>query len=760
MTRRPHERAHDTRKRNGPLRHRWSGVMTLLSNRSMRAHLFLLVIIAVSPALAIILYTGMEQRSSAAAEARTRCAILVRSCAGEIEHTVTSTRQMLMTIAVLPDVRALNRAGCTALFRDILRNNPRYLNLQLFRPNGDCLASALPAPSALNVSDRKYFRDALRHRSFAVGEFIVGRTTRQPMLNLAYPIVDKDGGVHAVLQAAVDLSRISQVIDRSLLPDSSTLVVLDHKGTVLFHTADPALIGASDDRELFSDMTRPGNLENVITKQSGESKRIVAFTSLRLPGYDAPYLHVRLELPEEAALSRASFVLARNLWLMIIAACLAGIAAFVHAHIGILNRTSRLVKASEAIAAGMFDTKVGIPYEAGEFGRIAKAFDEMSAHLSRHEKERADFIRELTNAINWALDEKAKNEAIIACVGDGISIQDRSYRILYQNDLHKKLVGDHLNELCYVAYENEQQICPSCPVQLSFQDGLVHTMERQTVIDGNPLYVLVTASPLLDSSGEIVGGIELVKDITAWKQAELELKQTARKLAESNNELQQFAYIASHDLQEPLRTITSFIQLLARRYKGKLDKDADDFIGFITDGAARMQQLINDLLAYSRIESRGQRFVRFDGEAVLSNTLAALGTALAESGAEITHDPLPTLLGDPGQFAQLLQNLISNAIKFRGDAVPRIHVSCVERQEEWELCVRDNGIGIEPQFFERIFEIFQRLHTRQEYVGTGIGLAVCKKIVERHGGRLWVESEPGNGSSFRFTIRKTAGEEA
>jgi PAS domain S-box-containing protein len=254
-----------------------------------------------------------------------------------------------------------------------------------------------------------------------------------------------------------------------------------------------------------------------------------------------------------------------------------------------------------------------------------------------------------------------------------------------------------------------------------------------------------------------------IMDITERRAAEKALqeyrdhledlvKERTAELARSNADLEQFAYVASHDLQEPLRMVASFTQLLAKRYQGKLDADADEFIAFAVDGASRMQRLINDLLAYSRVTTRKNPFLRVECDKVLDSVINNLKLAIDESGAIIARDPLPAVMGDPLQVGQIFQNLITNAIKFRSDEPLQIHISADLKDTDWVFSFRDNGIGIDSDQYERIFVIFQRLLDKKGTPGTGIGLAICKKIVENHGGRIWVESRPGEGSVFYFTI--------
>ena len=349
-------------------------------------------------------------------------------------------------------------------------------------------------------------------------------------------------------------------------------------------------------------------------------------------------------------------------------------------------------------------------------------------------------------------------------MADGVRVFDKNLRLVVCNQKSLDLFGfPQSYGVPGVPYEKFMQVSlergdygDCTPQQLAIKLARVKagttSVAEHRLPDGRTIQKM--RNPMPDG-----GFVATYLDITDRKRAESELADQAVKLQHalvelqrSNAELEQFAYVASHDLQEPLRMVASYCQLIQRRYAAKLDKDANEFINFAVEGAKRMQSLINDLLVYSRVGTKGKPMVATDLEQVLADALANLVIAVEESGAEITHDPLPQVNGDGVQLLQLLQNLIGNALKFRGDEPVRIHIGAERQDDRWLISVRDNGIGIEPQYAERIFLIFQRLHTRAEYPGTGIGLSICKKIVERHGGKIWVEPAPTPGSVFKFTL--------
>ncbi len=375
----------------------------------------------------------------------------------------------------------------------------------------------------------------------------------------------------------------------------------------------------------------------------------------------------------------------------------------------------------------------------------------------------------LQRAERRSAEAEARSRSIVHTVEEGLMLVEADGTVLMSNPAARRMLGLEAEGVLggVTGPPRWQVIYPDgtpvpdhdLPERSVFLSGQPMRGVVQGIVGENGLtrWFSVNARPAGRGEDEAVTSVVVsFNDITEQLHVEQSLKRNAEQLAERNAELEQFAYVASHDLQEPLRMVSSFLQLLQRRYADQLDETADEYIAYAVDGAKRMQVLIQDLLAYSRVGTRGKAFKPVDVGRTLETVLTDLGPALEDTGATVEAGALPTLPADETQLRQLLQNLVANAIKFHGDKTPVVRVSAEEAEEDgralWRIAVADNGIGIEPHHAERVFQIFQRLHTRDEYEGTGIGLAMCKKIVERHGGRIWFESEPGDGTTFYFTI--------
>ncbi|MGE3269485.1 MAG: CHASE3 domain-containing protein [Chloroflexota bacterium] len=418
---------------------------------------------------------------------------------------------------------------------------------------------------------------------------------------------------------------------------------------------------------------------------------------------------------------------------------------------------TRLAVTAQQIAGGRLHQRVGLK-RRDEVGVAAAAFDQMTEQLQ------ATIVR---------------SEAILDTAAEGIVGLDQGGRVTFINPAATSLLGSEEAQLlgqdaawwveptvpaadphtAHAVSSSDHAAPPDdarpaeSPVSQVLMSGAVKAgageLHRP---DASQLPIEYACAPIREF-GEIRGAVLTFRDVTERRTAERALEDRARELSRSNADLEQFAYVASHDLQEPLRAVVSYLQLLERRYQGQLDERASRYIGHAVEGGHRMQKLINDLLTYSRVGRRGEDLAPVSFQSILDRALTSLQIAIEESEAVVSYDePLPTITADATQMLQLIQNLLANAIKFRSEAAPRIHISCERIDTAWRFSVRDNGIGIAPEYHDRVFVLFQRLHGREEYAGTGIGLAVCKKIVERHGGSLWVESTEGGGSTFRFTI--------
>ncbi len=609
----------------------------------LRVRLLTLVLLAVLPALGLVLYSAVDQRRMAKDEAMSTARRIVRTAAATQKQHVDAAKQLVTTLSLLRDLRSDRLDEAETLFRSIIDSHTIYANIGFINADGYIAASAVPVTNQVYLGDRPYF-DAAKNsrdpRRPIVGDYQVGRITGKATINVATPVIGRFSGTfHGVVFAALDLAWLNTLGAREELPDGSTLTVIDRHGRILVRYSIPEAernwVGESlgTNRSVRKFVESGGDTVSIRRGLDG-IERLYASTPLYRTG-GIPDAQVAVGIPVRVAYAAANHLLIQNLIILGIVGVVALAAAWIASDLFVLRHVRGIVTAAQQMRSGTLRARSGVEHGPGELGELARSFDEMAAALEQR-------VVELQRA---EADLKSLNE-----------------------DLEKRVV------------------------------------ERT-----------------------------------------LELKR-------SNEDLEQFAYVASHDLQEPLRMITNYLQLLRQRYKDQLDPNAHDFIHFALDGSKRMNQLIHDLLAYSRVGTRGKEFVITETDQALDDALSNLTVAIEEGKARITRDVLPPVLGDEVQLTQLFQNLVGNAVKFRGEAAPEIHISVERKGAEWEFAVRDNGIGIAEQDFQRIFVVFQRLHSREKYAGTGIGLAVCKKIVERHGGRIWVESKPGRGTTFRFTL--------
>ena len=385
---------------------------------------------------------------------------------------------------------------------------------------------------------------------------------------------------------------------------------------------------------------------------------------------------------------------------------------------------------------------------AGADGKLHKY---VAIRVDITERKRAEEVRERLAAV-----VESSDDAIIGKTLDGVITTWNHGAEKVFGYSSAEAVGKTIHMLVPPERANEE---PDILARIGRGESVEHFETIRVRKDGTYIDVSTTVSPIRDSSGAIVGVSKVARDISERKRAERRLADKVEELARSNRDLEQFAYAASHDLQEPLRMVASYTQLLAERYGGKLDENADKFLGYAREGALRMQILIRDLLAFSRVVQAGVTGKNVDCDVALEEALQSLTAAIEESGAVVTHTALPNVWANQTQMAQVFQNLIGNAIKFRNGAPPKCAVSVEKSGRNWLFSVSDNGIGIAPEDAGNIFVAFQRLHARTEYPGNGIGLAICKKIIEHYGGTIWVESQVGQGSTFKFTLPAAAPEE-
>ncbi|GAB7028282.1 sensor histidine kinase [Geotalea toluenoxydans] len=601
-------------------------------------------------------------------------------------------------------------------------------------PQGVILASSQPVLEGKDLSALPYFIKIVTGAEWSISDLSSrGIKVQAPTFTIATACRDDQGKLHGVVVAAIEPERLGELTLTQRRLGKGAYAIFDSQGVIVYHSIYQKL--AWEDRSGWRKMdTILQAALKTRTPQVGIAVPVLRkseWVSARVPMQDLGWV-VGAGKPVEVAFGPLRQALVREISFSLLALALAFLSAYMVA------RTIALpLQRLERTTTGMGST----PQEAPE-----DPLAPLEVCRLRHViMEMADNLRAGEKRFRLALEN----------IPDMIAICDQQLRIQYVNPAtisatglpSSKLVGRLDSEIWPELYKLWRPV-----LEKALETAKVQNLELELPSPEGSRHFHVTYVPLMEENGQVKELMGITHDYTVRKQAEDELKRTLEELIRSNRELEQFAYVASHDLQEPLRMVASYVQLLEKRYRGQLDQQADRYIDYAIQGAKRMQTLIEDLLAYGRI-NRVVEFQQVDLDMVCADAVKAMGTAISESEGAIRAADLPVVWGDKIQLFILFQNLIGNAIKYRRqDVQPLVLISAQQTEDAWVISVRDNGIGIEKQYFDRIFQIFQRLHAREEYPGTGIGLASCKKIVERHGGRIWVESVPGNGSTFFFTI--------
>lgn len=708
---------------------------------SLRFRLLLLAVFLIGLTAAMFLQMGSQLRKQTEQEVMQQAQQLATVTSSGFLQVIDGGHQLLIALAEIPAVSSMDVAAAESLFRELLQHFPQYTDLILVNSNGDLVASGTQVTSLINFADRPYFQRVLSTRSFVVGDYAVGRVTGRSVVTLSYPIVDSSGQVRAVLTAGLDLEWLDKLIPISGLPANSTFFLIDSGGVVL--AQEP-----QREKWVGKQLTEV-EVMNVILGQ--RSSGVVVATGLdgvrRLWGYvplgdkEGPFLAVGIaESVAYAGIDRATTTLLWALGLLVgivLAAALSLITI-------VLRPLRCMTNAAKRISAGDLDHSCGLSRAHGEMADLSRSFENMAGAL----KERQQEAQRATDLLRTS---EERSRGTLDGMLEGCQIIDHDWLYVYVNDAaaqqgHRKK-GEMLGRTLMEVYPGIEGTEEFRRILDCMENRFPYEMENEfTYPDGTKGWFDLRIEPVPE------GVLLLSIDITERKQAEEKLNRALSDLERSNTQLQEFAYVVSHDLREPLRMVTSFLQILEKRYKGRLDKDADGYINFAVEGGTRMQAMIDDILQYSRVGTQGRAFEPVETATIIGQAQSNLKAAIEESGAVVTHSKLPQIMADQLQMVSLFQNLIGNGIKFRGEEPPRVHISAERKGGEWVFSVRDNGIGIAPENIPRLFKMFRRFHDADKYPGSGMGLAIAKRIVERHGGRIWVESEQGEGSTFYFSL--------
>ncbi|MFC2061003.1 ATP-binding protein [Elusimicrobiota bacterium] len=646
--------------------------------------------------------------------------------------------------------------------RRIEREYKVYASISIYDINGIRIGDTRGTGIGVNEKDSPFFAEAIKGNIYSDKRPVFSKSLGIPVIHFSAPLRGENGIIKGVVATKFPISKINHIIRSTITQEEEKVLIdlLDKEGLVLFsnHKHEDILRQRFSGLEIFEGISNSKEkMETSISMYDGTETIFIGIREQGYLDYKGNEWILIMGISASTAFAPVKDLMTRIL-LIGLGIIIISIPLSLLISISISKPIKELIAATRKIAAGNLDYKVNIKSK-DELGQLSIAFNNMTDDLKNSTASIMELNKEVGRRKNIeaeVTESEQKYKALFEANPDGILITDietRKYQ--YANPAFCNMMGYSVFEINSM---NMQQIHPEDDMEYVLSEFETHAKGQSQFVENIPFLRKDGTKVYTDVSGDIISikgrnySVAYIRNITEKKLAEEKLERTMEKLTQSNFELEQFAYVASHDLQEPLRMIASYLGLIERRYADKLDKDANEFINYAVDGAARMQRMINDLLTYSRVASKGKEFKPVDCKEVIKQVIINLQETVKERNAEIIYDPLPEIVADDMQIARLLQNLISNAIKYNDNKKPEIHVSAEKKNNKWLFSVKDNGIGMKTENIDRIFKIFQRLHTREEFSGTGIGLAVCKKTVERHGGRIWVESELGKGSVFYFTI--------
>jgi PAS domain S-box-containing protein len=676
-----------------------------------------------------------------------------RSLANLVDRDLSTVQATLLTLATSPVFRAGDMQAVHAQVMELLQSYPGA-DIILADATGQQLVNSgrpfgMPLPRRNNPETvRRIFENGRP----IVSDLFFGAITKRPLISIDVPVT-KDGKVLYDLAMTFSSDRMSALLRQQTLARGAYSALLDGKTTVVARSRYPERYVGKRGNAMH---LKAGPLsEGVIEYHNIEGNQVIgAFCRSTL----SPW-RVVVGVPKSVILAD---IYRWTAWAVAAAGLISLFGTLLALHFArrIAGELQSLVAPALAIGRGEPVPPMGA-YAVTEVGVVGTALVQASDLLQNRARELDRSLKTLERESA----ERRRSEESLRLLIDGardyaIVLLDPEGRVTSWNEGARRLKGWEAEEILgrhFSVFYPEERMAEGHPereLACAAAEGRYEEESYRQRKDGSRFMANVIITAIHDANGELRGFSKITRDITERREAEERLQATLAELKRSNEELEQFAYVASHDLQEPLRMVSSYTQLLAERYGEQLDDKARKFIDYAVDGAVRMQRLINDLLTYSRVSRRNSAIDTVEAETALNEALRNLGSSIEESRAVVSYGHLPTVRADATQLCQLFQNLIGNAIKFRSAALPQISISAQSLDSTWCFSVRDNGIGIDPQYAEKVFVIFQRLHTRQEYPGTGIGLAICRRIVERHGGRLWFDSEPGGGTAFHFTLPK------